>query len=228
MIYFFGYDVGQVQDYSAWSLIRRRDMWQERKGLPGTRAWEEEPILNVHRYDVEDMGRFELGTSYPEQKERVKAMLSHPTLQGRTVFVMDATGVGRPLVQDFIEEGLPPIPVVITGGQSVSLGKDGFYRVPKRDLVVQTQIVLESRRIKFANIPARKIMREELENFRLRMTKANSETYEAWRDSVHDDMVLSLLLPIWYAETMYGSTYEVQKTAKRNDRDEYDPMRFGL
>lgn len=228
MIYFFGLDLGEVNDYSAWSLIRRRDLWQERKTLPGTRAYEEEEILNYHRYDVEDMGRFRLGTPYPDQVEKVEAMLQHPTLRGRCVFLVDATGVGRPVVQRFIEDGYAPIPIVITGGTTVNLGTDGFYRVPKRDLVVQGQLVLESHRVKFADIPEREIMRAELESFRMQVTTANNDTYESWRDGVHDDMVLSFLMPIWYAETMYGTTYEVQKSARANEERSYDPLRHGL
>lgn len=228
MIYFFGFDIGEVNDYSAWSLMRRREMWQERKGLPGTRAWEEEPVLNVHRYDVEDMGRFELGTPYPRQIEMVENMLTHPTLQGRTVFLVDATGVGRPIVETFMQDGFAPIPIVITGGTTVTKGSDGFWRVPKRDLVVQGQVVMESRRVKFANIPAREIMREELQNFSMRITQANNDTYEAWRDQTNDDMVLSFLMPIWYAEKMYGRSYEVRKTGAKNTADSYDPLRHGL
>ncbi len=57
---------------------------------------------------------------------------------------MDGTGVGRPVVDLLRRARLEAIlmPVTITGGQTETTDQ-GFYRVPKRDLIVGLQVVLQ-------------------------------------------------------------------------------------
>jgi hypothetical protein len=40
----------------------------------------------------------------------------------------------------------------------------------------------------------------ELQNFRVKITAAANETFEAWRERDHDDLVLALALAAWHAE----------------------------
>lgn len=228
MTYYLGVDLGQAQDYTASSLLHRIDRWQKRDGIPGSQRYMEEPVKNVHGYDVEDIRRWELGTPYHEIVQDVKAMLNHPELYGRTELIVDATGVGVAVVERMREEGLSPIGIIITGGHNVTLGTDGMYRVPKRDLVVKGQLMIESWQMRFADIPEAKLARTEFENFKLKLSpKTGNDTYDAWRDSIHDDIVLSVLLPLWYAEITMGSTFEIDKTLQRNP-DDSDWLRHGL
>ena len=57
-----------------------------------------------------------------------------PPLQGHCRLVMDATGVGAPVVDLLRQAELRPVAVIITGGDKVTSGKGSLY-VPKRDLV---------------------------------------------------------------------------------------------
>ncbi len=41
---------------------------------------------------------------------------------------------------------------------------------------------------------------EELQNFKLKITTAGNDTYEAWRESDHDDLVLAAAMAAWYGE----------------------------
>ena len=41
---------------------------------------------------------------------------------------------------------------------------------------------------------------EELQNFKLKITTASNDTYEAWRESVHDDLVLAAAMAAWLGE----------------------------
>ena len=41
---------------------------------------------------------------------------------------------------------------------------------------------------------------EELQNFKIKVTLAGNDTYEAWRESDHDDLVLAAAMAAWYGE----------------------------
>ncbi len=40
----------------------------------------------------------------------------------------------------------------------------------------------------------------ELENFRVKITAAANETFGAWREGQHDDLVIAVALACWLAE----------------------------
>ena len=72
-----------------------------------------------------------------------------PPLQGHCRLVMDATGVGAPVVDLLRQAELRPVAVSITGGDKVTSGKGSLY-VPKRDLVDAPQVMFQSGRLKVA------------------------------------------------------------------------------
>jgi hypothetical protein len=48
-------------------------------------------------------------------------------------------------------------------------------------------------------LPFREILLTELENFRVKINvNTGHETYEAWREREHDDLVLATALACWY------------------------------
>ena len=97
----------------------------------------------------------------------------------------------------------PPkvIPVTITFGGSVTGGMYGGYNVPKRELVSNLAILFQSDRLKIARtLPEAPQLVEELQNFKMKITLAGNDTYEAWRESDHDDLVLAAAMACWYGE----------------------------
>jgi hypothetical protein len=44
------------------------------------------------------------------------------------------------------------------------------------------------------------VLAKELENFRVKVTAAGAEAYEAWKGGQHDDLVLAVGLAGWAAE----------------------------
>ncbi len=119
----------------------------------------------------------------------------------RLKIVVDRTGVGRPVVDLMREKQLPIIPVTITTGTSVTGGTLAGYNVPKRDLVSNLAILLQADRLKISNaLPGAAQLVEELQNFKMKITLAGNETYEAWRESDHDDLVLATAMACWYGE----------------------------
>ena len=44
------------------------------------------------------------------------------------------------------------------------------------------------------------VLTKELLTFKVKITTAGNETFEAWRERDHDDLVLALAVALWYAE----------------------------
>jgi hypothetical protein len=90
-------------------------------------------------------------------------------------------------------------PITITGDTKVTL--DRGWHVPKKDLVGLLQVLLQSRRIKAApTLPAAPTLVQELLNFQVKITPAANETFGAWREGVHDDLVLAVAIAAWEGE----------------------------
>ncbi len=93
------------------------------------------------------------------------------------------------------------IPVTITAGGKMSGSAFGGYNVPKKELVSNLVIVFQADRLKIARaLPEAPVLVEELQNFKLKITTAGNDTYEAWRESDHDDLVLAAAMAAWYGE----------------------------
>src|SRR5687768_14128442 len=86
--YILAGDLGQAQDPTALAVVRRDRVIDEASGKL------------VTAYRCQHLERFELGTPYPTIVSHVAAMLETPALCG-SVLVLDATGVGRPVVDMF-------------------------------------------------------------------------------------------------------------------------------
>ncbi len=190
--YFVGLDLGQVSDYTAIAVLSRPVVHD---GTP--------PQLRRPPYDVPHLERLALGTPYPEVVERVRNLLTTPALHG-CVLAVDQTGVGRAVV-DMLADGLRNrvtckfAPITITAGHQVSV-ENGLH-VPKKELVGVLQVLLQSRRLHVAReLPDAATLVRELENFRVKITAARNEVFEAWRENAHDDLVLATGLAAWCGE----------------------------
>lgn len=181
--YYVGLDLGQVQDPTAVVIL-------ECTGFA--------PAV----YEAVYLYRYPLLTPYQQIANDLRAMFNHVDLAKHPKeLIVDATGVGRPVVEMIAAAGLDPISVTITGGYEPTRTDRGEWRVPKRDLVMATQLVFQSRRITVVpELEQAKLLRDELLNFRLKLTKAGNDTYEAWREGQHDDLVLAVAIALWYAE----------------------------
>ena len=182
--FYLGLDLGQAQDPTALAAVERLET------LSGTKA----------RYHVRHLERAPLGTPYTGIISRISALLGHDPLCGRTRLVVDATGVGAPVVDLLVQARTSPVAVTITAGETMS--RDGAaYRVPKRDLVGVLQVLLQSRRLKIADaIPEARLLVQEMLAFRAKITTNAHDMYGAWREGAHDDLVLAVALACWYGE----------------------------
>lgn len=130
---------------------------------------------------------------------------------------IDETGVGKPVIDMFWEKGLTPFGITITGvGQATNKAKkvlkeNGMFitpsvrdqytwSIPKRDLVADISICLQNHILKIASsLPEHKTLINELMNFKVTISQKGHDSYEAWREGIHDDMVLATALALWTA-----------------------------
>jgi hypothetical protein len=208
---FMGVDLGQARDYSAIVVIERvslgaapspRRPYLLTAGDSTRAADEDQRRSSGTTYHVRHLERLPLGTPYPVIVARVAAFLASDALRGRATLIVDATGVGRPVVDLFDAAGLYPVRVTITGGDSVTEAH-GDLRVPKRDLVTALQVFLHEGRLKVAaSLPEKGVLVDELLAFRAKIDPHTAhDSYGAHGEGVHDDLVLALALAAWRART---------------------------
>jgi hypothetical protein len=187
--YFTGLDLGQAKDYTAVAVL-------ERTTLPDPKR----EGRKLHHYAVRHLERLPLGTPYPDVGTRLARLFAGPPLAG-SILAVDYTGVGRPVL-DLLRRARIPASlraVTITGGNKATL--DGGWHVPKRELVGTLQVLLQSRRLKVApSLPAAQTLVQELTTFQVKITPAANETFGAWREGAHDDLVLAVAIAAWEGE----------------------------
>jgi Terminase RNaseH-like domain len=176
--YTIGLDLGQSKDYTALVIL-------ETLRSPGR-----EDIYNIRNLERTR------GTPYTEVVDRVKEIMHK--LTGATL-VVDQTGVGAPVVDMFRKANLNPAGVLIHGGATES-HEGHTYKVPKRNLVGVVQVPLQNKRLQIADSPLREILVQELLNFKVKIDPETAhDSYSAWRENDHDDLVLATALAIWWA-----------------------------
>ncbi len=179
--YHVGLDLGQAADYTALAVVE----------------WTPDALKVRH------LQRFSLGTVYPEIVGAVEGLMSR--LPEYPELAVDATGVGRPVVDLLRARGLRFDAVTITGGDTATHdGRD--WRVPKRDLVGAVAVPLQTGRLKIARgLPDAATLTRELLNFKVTIDpKTAHDSYASWRESDHDDLVLAVALAVWSAERLGG------------------------
>ena len=203
MSFYIGLDLGQSNDYTALAVVE--------KVKASEADAEGDPDLHLRHLE-----RYPLRTPYPEMVAQVAALVEDPQLRttrldrrlGRTILeepdlLVDATGVGRPVVDLFRERGLRYKAITITGGNKVTVASlGGGYGVPKRDLIGALEVPFHSGRLKVAaGLALWETLRGELQTFRRKVSLTTGmDTYEHWRESDHDDLVLAAALACWGAE----------------------------
>ncbi len=183
-MFYLGLDLGQAADFTALALV-------ERICVPSKLA----------EYHVRGLERLPLGTSYPDVVTHVRTRLASPGIGGRVHLVADATGCGRPVMDMLRQAGLSPWAVTLTGGDAVT--REGMeFHLPKRDMASTLLVLLQSRRLKWADgLREAATLTNELLNFRAKINvRTSNDTYEAWREGDHDDLVFAVGLACWLGE----------------------------
>jgi len=116
------------------------------------------------------------GLPYTAQKERIAAAVKR--YSGRVV--MDSTGVGEPIFDDFRRDRMDVVPY-------------HFTEESKRHLVENLIVETEARRVAIADVAP---LVGELEAFQYKMNRSGRLSYEG-PSGGHDDCVIALALAVW-------------------------------
>jgi hypothetical protein len=197
MSFVIGLDLGQRADFSALSVVEE--------------VFKLDAQGKKHRsLHLRHLERYELRTLYPDIADGVAALMRDPRLSpnefdgGRIrrrapELVVDQTGVG-PAVTDLLKKkGLKFKAVTITRGNETTYG-GGSWHVPKRDIVGALEVPVHTDALKVAeDLKLWPTLREELLNFKRKINlKTGHDSYEHWRESDHDDLVLATALACWW------------------------------
>jgi hypothetical protein len=191
--YVLGLDLAQTTDYTALAI-------GELVASPRNAG----PVDVLIRH----LDRLPKHTPYPAQVEEVAAKVAKVKDLGRTILVIDQTGVGRPVV-DMLRRanlGVTLWPVTIAGSQMGAARRDpatGEWVVPKKDLIGAAVTLMHAGHLKVsAGLPPPmvRIFKDELATFRMKITAAANASFEAWRDGDNDDLVLAVALVAWAAQ----------------------------
>lgn len=184
---FLGLDIGQSADSAAYVGVVPAGM---------------RPGGVLPRWSVAVCETAPLGTAYKALAARARQLLARLDEQGwACLLAVDATGVGRPVLEMIREDPHPPGDVLgVTSHGGVNLaGEWPDIRVPKRGLVAALGAAVDNRALSVpGTAPAAQRLAEQLKAYRAkRNTRTGHVRYEAARESDHDDLVAALQLAAW-------------------------------
>ena len=199
-----GLDLGQVNEHTALAIIEKV------RSSDGTTT----------HFHLRRLERYRLGTTYPQMADHVATLVdAEPltryvtdeflnTVKTAPLLTIDQTAVGAPVARLFKQRNLSFKAVMITaseGGTSSALSS----QIPKRDLVNALLVTMQNGHLKVSKgLELWPTLREEMQNFRrkitLRATSPSEASYELWRESESDDLVLAVCLACWGAALPRG------------------------
>jgi hypothetical protein len=146
--------------------------------------------------------RLPLAVEYPEVAQHIGMILRRPPLdrvEPKPELIVDATGVGLPVVQILERQGLRPIKVTITGSTEQSHAGSYHWHVGKSLLVSHLDAALHCGVLRFAaSLLEGEALKNELQDFQRHVNTAGRASYQA-RVGKHDDLVLAVSLAVWRA-----------------------------
>jgi hypothetical protein len=199
-----GVDLGQSQDPTAIAVLEKID------GVLDFRCAEHRhcniigpPQKPAEEFHVRHLERLPLGLSYPTIVARIGDLMARPPLCGGegqkpAELVIDETGVGRPVGDIFVQSGFKPVRVTITAGAEVTHQRANRWNVAKQILISKVDALLNTGELKFAAALAEAdAMKEELKDFRRKLSETGKATYAA-RVGRHDDLILAVAIGLWW------------------------------
>jgi hypothetical protein len=219
-----GVDLGQQRDFTAVAVVERGfvpagALYNETYWYKGRRIFSAREPVKLE-YAVRHLERPALGTSYVDVVDRILALLAS-LADKPLVLAVDTTGVGRPVadmlrarLETWLEagsqgkgsavgiDGLDGVWITITGADSVTRAEGGGLRVPKRDLASAPLVLMQNGQLKIAqDMALADTLKKELLNFKVKISiSTGHDSYEAWREGDHDDLVLAVAMACWCGE----------------------------
>lgn len=195
-MFIVGLDLGQRHDHSAVVVVEK----QARHRLS---TMPQNLVVRMAQ-------RIPLGMAYPEIVEVVRYVTTLANAAGRGPgegpcrLVVDATGLGRPVVE-LLRRGrldCQLMAVTITSGdrQHSRRGEGEAMNVPKQDLIAGVQMALERRELRIAaKMREAGTLKRELLDVRMSRRESGYMRFGADGHGQHDDLVIALALAVWRA-----------------------------
>jgi hypothetical protein len=180
-----GLDLGQAGDPTALAIAEQHKDENDRR-----------------EYTLRHLQRWPLKTAYPDIVRDLSDLLGK--LTAPVILICDATGVGRPIM-DYLRQARLPVKqlagVVVTGGHR-ALFEEGYWRVPKKDLVGAAVSALESGRLRIVpTLKEAKTLIREMRTFKMKVNvTTGNESFEAWREKDTDDLLFAACLTAWFGD----------------------------
>jgi hypothetical protein len=213
-----GIDIGQRVDPTAIVVAERQLQGFSWPSLD-FRSPDDNPVGGDIHYTIRFVERMPLNTPYPKVADRLAEVYNglvvagrpteapHPLLReryakhstGRHIHavLVDATGVGTPVVDLLREKNIQPLtPVYLTGGEKAT-HDNGELRLAKGLLVSRLQVLLQQRRIHLPDTAEARALTEELLNYEIRMTESANLQTGVFKTGKHDDLATALGLACW-------------------------------
>ena len=175
---FVGLDLGQSEDPTALSVVERAEVF------PGAMDWVSYERRRPVRFRVLYVERLLLGTPYPRAVERVRQVVGRSAREGRCTLVVDATGLGAPVVDMLRIANLQCeiVPVILTGGEGERCA-NGVWHVPKRDLITSLQLMLDRRELGLpSRLPAARDLAKEIAGMGVTISERGRVSYGRSRE----------------------------------------------
>lgn len=168
--YIIGCDLAKVKDFTVLSVFDRSTNKQ----------------VNQDRFQT---------LEWPFQKARIKALSD---IYNRALVVVDATGLGNPIVDDLIRSGVPVEPVNIN-------------QTNKKEMIEKLSIWIDQRKIEILPIDETLI---EYDNFGYKVSEQGRISY-AGMGSSHDDIVMSHALAVFFLHDIIRRQVQPEDTPIR-------------
>ena len=207
MIVNIGVDIGQTSDPTAIAVDEVQ--WR----VPTAHS----PTLRefVDHHTIRHLERLELGQPYPAIVDRLRVLVAEvqtwvqaaslenrggeldPTDFPQIHIYVDATGVGRPVVDYLKQVGVPVTGVFITNTDRRVVQRDEVSGDPrvvlgKAYMVSRMQAIMQSRRLHLPNVPEAHALAAELRLYEIRVSAKGSDTFGVFNTGKHDDLVTAL------------------------------------
>jgi hypothetical protein len=215
-----GADIGQRVDPTA---IIVAEMKLRNFSFVGGENWDkyhQGPQGGEIHYEIHRIIQMPLNTAYDHVAQRIAEIyqrLHHPFAHlekmpdtERSIYMkrgdrpsnrvqqvlVDATGVGNPVVELITKKGVPVTPVWFTSGDKVTR-VNGELHMAKAAMVSRLQVLLQQRRIHFPDDYDSRALVEELLNYEIKATDSGNLQTGVFKVGKHDDLATALGLATW-------------------------------
>jgi hypothetical protein len=186
-MFYIGVDLGQKHDFTAIAVVER----ESEQFINRARVYNAYATVTP-RLLVRRVLRVALGTPYPRVAEIVRELTQESPMAGQCSLVVDATGLGGPVVDMLraLRLNCHLTAVTITGGDHETR-RGSNVGVPRRDLIAGVRMAIEKGELKVARrMPGAESLIRELTAMRI----------DGEGSGEHDDLVMALALACWKAK----------------------------